>query len=53
MATLAFLFYYVTPYIAVVVFFGGLAYRVYRWWQKRPAPAHFSLFPAPRAAWVG
>jgi len=48
MTTLAFLFYYITPYIAVVVFFGGLAYRVYRWWQKRPAPAHLSLFPRPQ-----
>ncbi len=49
MSTLAFLFCYITPYIALAVFLGGLAYRVYRWWQKKPAPAHLSLFPRPQS----
>ncbi len=49
MELLAFVFYYITPYIAVVVFFGGLAYRVYRWWKKPPVAAHLSLFPRPQS----
>lgn len=40
---------YITPYIAVIVFFGGLAYQVYRWRQKKPVPAHLSLFPRPES----
>ncbi|MGB9776828.1 MAG: respiratory nitrate reductase subunit gamma [Anaerolineae bacterium] len=51
MATLAFLFYYITPYIAVVVFFGGLAYRVYQWWQRKPVAGHLSLYPRPHRRW--
>jgi nitrate reductase gamma subunit len=48
MEAIAFLFYYITPYIAVVVFLGGIAYRLYRWRQKSPVPAHLSLFPRPQ-----
>ncbi len=47
MATLAFLFTYIFPYIAVAVFFGGLAYRVYRWGQRKPVAGHLSLYPRP------
>ena len=36
---------YITPYLALVVFVGGLAYQLYRWGQKSPVPAHLSLFP--------
>ena len=38
---------YITPYIAVVVFFGGIAYQIYRWRQAKPVNAHLSLFPRP------
>ena len=34
MSVLELIFYYITPYVAVVVFFGGLAYRVYCWWRR-------------------
>jgi nitrate reductase gamma subunit len=51
MSVLAFIVYYITPYVAVVVFFGGLAYRIYRWWQKEPVAAHLSLFPRPEGTW--
>ncbi|MGD1996491.1 MAG: respiratory nitrate reductase subunit gamma [Anaerolineae bacterium] len=47
MRIIAFLFYYVTPYVAVVVFVGGIAYRIYRWRQRSPVTAHLSLFPRP------
>ena len=49
METIAFIFYYITPYIAVAVFFGGLAYRIYRWRQKGPVPARLSLYPRPES----
>jgi nitrate reductase gamma subunit len=49
MRTIAFFFYYVTPYIAVVVFLGGIAYRLYRWRQKSPVSARLSLFPRPES----
>jgi nitrate reductase gamma subunit len=48
METISFLFYYITPYIAMVVFLGGIAYRLYRWQQRSPVPAHLSLFPRPQ-----
>ncbi|HID89057.1 MAG TPA: hypothetical protein EYP52_05010 [Anaerolineae bacterium] len=48
MEAIAFLFYYITPYVAVVVFFGGIGYRVYRWWRRPPVAAHLSLYPQPR-----
>ena len=38
---------YITPYLALIVFVGGLIYQVYRWGQKSPVPAHLSLFPRP------
>jgi len=46
-----FLFFYVTPYIAVTLFLGGIAYRLYHWRQKKPVPAHLSLFPRPQSRW--
>ena len=49
METVAFTFYYITPYIAVLVFFGGIAYRVYQWSRRPPVPAHLSLYPRPRS----
>lgn len=49
MEYIAFLFYHVTPYIAVIVFFGGIVYRLYRWQQKSPVPARLSLFPRPQS----
>ncbi|MDH7486835.1 MAG: respiratory nitrate reductase subunit gamma [Anaerolineae bacterium] len=48
MRTVAFLFYYITPYIAVIVFLGGIGYQLSRWRQKRPVPANLSLFPRPQ-----
>lgn len=49
METIAFLFYYITPYVAVAIFFGGLVYRIFRWRQKGPVPANLSLYPRPRS----
>ncbi len=49
MKTIAFLFFYVTPYVAVLVFFGGIAYQLYRWGRKSPVRAHLSLFPRPQS----
>lgn len=46
-----YIFTYVTPYVAVVVFFGGLAYQVARWQKRAPASAHLSLFPRPEGRW--
>lgn len=48
MKTIAFVFYYVTPYIALSVFVGGIIYQLNRWRQKSPVPAHLSLFPRPQ-----
>ncbi|MGC8825906.1 MAG: respiratory nitrate reductase subunit gamma [Anaerolineae bacterium] len=48
MSPLAFAFYYITPYVAVVAFLGGIVYRLYQWSHWPPAPAHLSLFPRPR-----
>ena len=45
METIKFIFFYITPYIAVVVFFGGIGYQVYRWRQAKSLPARLSLFP--------
>jgi nitrate reductase gamma subunit len=49
MEYIAFPFYYVTPYIALVVFVGGVAYQLYRWRQKSPVTARLSLFPRPQS----
>lgn len=49
METIEFLLAYITPYIAVIVFVGGLAYQMYRWQQKKPVPAHLSLYPRPES----
>lgn len=51
MAILSFLFYYITPYIAVAVFLGGMAYRLYRWREAKPVAAHLSLYPRPHRRW--
>lgn len=40
---------YITPYIAVIVLIGGVVYRMYRWRQRPPVPAHLSLFPRPES----
>ena len=40
---------YITPYIAVVVLIGGIAYQAYRWRQKSPVPANLSLHPRPES----
>lgn len=47
MNVLAFIFTYITPYVAVLVFFGGIAYRLYSWSRKQRVGAHLSLFPRP------
>jgi nitrate reductase gamma subunit len=48
METIAYILSYVTPYAALAVFVGGLAYQGYRWRQHSPIAAHLSLFPRPR-----
>jgi nitrate reductase gamma subunit len=45
---IGFFFYYITPYIALLVFVGGIAYQLYRWFRKPTVPAHLSLFPRPQ-----
>ncbi|MEJ2733256.1 MAG: respiratory nitrate reductase subunit gamma [Anaerolineae bacterium] len=40
---------YITPYIAVIVLVGGIAYQLYRWQQSKPVPAHLSLYPRPES----
>lgn len=49
MKAVEFVFFYLTPYVAVVTFFGGIAYRLYRWRRKRPVSVHLSLFPRPES----
>ncbi len=49
MEMIVFLLSYITPYIAVIVFVGGIAYQVRRWRQKGPVPARLSLFPRPES----
>jgi nitrate reductase gamma subunit len=49
MESLANLFFYITPYLAVVVFAGGIAYRLYTWRARKPVPANLSLFPRVRS----
>jgi nitrate reductase gamma subunit len=49
MAVVEYVLTHITPYIAVIVFFGGLAYQIYRWQQKSPVPAHLSLYPRPES----
>jgi nitrate reductase gamma subunit len=48
MEIIAFLFFYVTPYVAVAVFFGGIVYQLHRWRQQSPVSARMSLFPRPQ-----
>ena len=40
---------YITPYLAVIVLVGGVAYQLYRWQQSKPVPAHLSLYPRPES----
>ena len=47
MDSVAYLFYYITPYIAVAVFIVGIVLRVSKWRQKSPVSANMSLFPRP------
>jgi nitrate reductase gamma subunit len=47
MDIVAYVLSYITPYIALSVFLGGIAYQVNRWRQKSPVPAHMSLYPRP------
>ena len=49
METIEFLLAYITPYVAVIIFIGGLAYQFFRWRKKSPVPAHLSLFPRPES----
>ena len=49
METIGFLVSYITPYIAVIVLIAGTAYQIYRWSQRKPVPAHLSLFPRPES----
>jgi nitrate reductase gamma subunit len=49
MEAIEFILTYITPYIAVVVFVGGLIYQFYRWRNKSSVPAHLSLFPRPES----
>lgn len=44
----AYAFYYIIPYMAVAVFFGGIAFRAYQWSRRPPVPAHLSLYPRPQ-----
>ena len=47
MSSLAYFLTHITPYIALAVFVGGLAYQLYGWRQKKPLAVHLSLFPRP------
>jgi nitrate reductase gamma subunit len=49
MESIGFLFYYITPYIALAIFVGGIAYRLVQWRQKPPVPARLSLYPLPQS----
>lgn len=49
METIRYVVSYITPYIAVIVLLGGIAYQLYSWGKKSPVPAHLSLFPRPQS----
>ena len=40
METIGFVISYVTPYLAVIVLLGGVAFQLYRWGKKSPVPAY-------------
>ncbi|MEO0185640.1 MAG: respiratory nitrate reductase subunit gamma [candidate division WOR-3 bacterium] len=46
-----FIFYYITPYIAVFIFIAGLLYRLIVWHNSKSVAAHLSLFPRPQGLW--
>ena len=48
METIAYVLSYITPYIALAVFVGGLAYQANRWRQRSPIAAHMSIYPRPQ-----
>jgi nitrate reductase gamma subunit len=48
MRTIAYIFYYITPYIALTIFVAGIIYQLTRWSRKSPVPANLSLFPRPQ-----
>jgi nitrate reductase gamma subunit len=49
MEAIKYLISYITPYIAVIVLIGGTAYQMVSWSQRKPVPAHLSLFPRPES----
>ena len=48
MSSIQYMLAYITPYLAMAVLLGGVAYQVYRWRQKKPTTVHLSLFPRPQ-----
>ena len=51
MTTIEYIVAYITPYVALGVFLGGIAYQVNRWRQRKPAPAKLALYPQPKSFW--
>jgi nitrate reductase gamma subunit len=49
METIGFVISYITPYIAVIVLLGGVAFQLYRWGKTSSVPASLSLFPRPES----
>ena len=49
MEAIEFLLAYITPYIALVVFVGGLIFQVLRWRRATPVAAHLSIYPRPES----
>ncbi len=39
---------YITPYIALFIFVGGMVYKIRTWRQRKPVAASLSLFPRPQ-----
>jgi len=48
MSSIEYILAYITPYLAMIVLLGGVAYQVSRWRRKKPATVHLSLFPRPQ-----
>ena len=49
MEFITYLFHYITPYIALSIFIGGIAYRLNTWRKASPVPAHLSLYPRAKS----
>jgi nitrate reductase gamma subunit len=47
MQAIAFILSYITPYIAVIVFVGGIVWQLVRWQKQSTVPANLSLYPRP------